>query len=220
MANMPVGNASSYRDLFDVLNAASVKYAVLRDVDQQLQRSVPITSDIDLIVHPNDRHRFYQELRSIGYVRNKHPWDFGHNFVFLYGMTPFDWFVRAEVKVDIAYELSCRSLNRGEWIPLHADIQESVWATRKPPKNNTLWWTLSPENELVHLVTRAIFDKKGAFNDSYIRRIQCLLALADIGLVASHMQQVVFKFTPKLMKMLEEEKFSAIRTEFIRFSDY
>ena len=108
----------------------------------------------------------------MGWFPVRHPWDFGDNFIFLYSMNPLEFYEKNGIYLDVSYQLCCRSVNNGEWMPLDQKINNSVWNNRK--QDNTYgWYILSDEDLFLHLITRSVFDKK-KFTDGYIEQIQNL----------------------------------------------
>ena len=116
-------------------------------------------------------------------------------------MRPFQFYKKDNIYVDVCFQLSCRSFNANEWFPLDIIVQESVWKNKL--KDNQIWkYTLSKEDEFIHLITRSIFDKK-EFTTPYISRIEEIIQEIDIDDVLEKLDVIFFKFSkiPKIEKI-------------------
>ncbi|MDB4121814.1 nucleotidyltransferase family protein, partial [Flavobacteriaceae bacterium] len=163
-------NTEHINELFETLEEGKIEYTLLRNIDNELPDKLSVNKDIDIIVHPKDIKKLVSTLKKKQWNLVKHPWDFGHNFVFLYSMDPFLFFKKKQLHLDVCFQLSCRSLNNGEWFPLDESIQDSIWIYKK--KVDKPWnYVLSNEDYLIHLLTRSIFDKK-EFTTGYIVEIE------------------------------------------------
>ena len=78
---------------------------------------------------------------------------------------------------------------------------------------------LSFEDEFVHLLTRCIFDKK-SFHKDYINRIEFLLRKIDISVVKGLLELVFYKYTNRLIEMIENKRFEKIPQDYIQFKNY
>ncbi len=206
-------------DAFEACLASSARFVLLRNAGDQLPDQLPVKQDIDILVHPEDAKQFHEALLGAGWKRGKHPWDFGSNFRFLYSMTPFRWYHKGSIFLDVAYQLACRSPNAGEWMPLDELIQIDVWSRRREEPKTPWKYRLALEVELVHLLTRCIFDKR-TFNDAYIASIACLFPQANRKCLNDYLERVFFRFTPILITMLEENQYDRIRDAYHSFVDY
>lgn len=203
--------------VFNALKSNEVRYAILKKFDV-FPENIDGSKDIDLIIHPNDKNLFHHIMRNSTFSLCKHPWDFGENFIFLYSMTPLEFYIDEPYSLDICFELSCRSLNNGEWIPLHQKIQNLLWSERRLVSEP--WFYEQPYScELLHLITKAIFDKK-YFPKSYQERINELLKFVDLIVIEELLNQVFYKYTPKLIDLIASSKFEEIFESYITFTDY
>ena len=211
-------NPKSIIDIFNNLNAAGLRYILIRNINSELPDSLRIWKDIDLLVPYNERSKFINFLTEKGFKNIGHP----HcNDIFLYGANKFEFFVNKDnVLLDLNYQLACRSLNAGEWIPLDQKIQDSVWENKKINKiDKFTYYSLGMEDEFVALVTRSIFDKK-EFQKGYIKRINELINVIDVNDVIAKFQLIFFKFTSVLSSMLKKRQYEMILDRYISFSEY
>lgn len=211
-------NPKSIIDIFNNLNAAGFRYILIRNINSELPNNLRIGKDIDLLVPYNERSKFINFLIEKGFKNIRHP----HcNDIFLYGANKFEFFVNKDnVLLDLNYQLACRSLNAGEWIPLDQKIQDSAWKNKKINKNDKFtYYSLGAEDEFVVLVTRSIFDKK-EFQKGYIERIDELINVIDVNDVIAKFQLIFFKFTFVLLSMLKKRQYEMILHQYISFSEY
>lgn len=211
-------NPKSIIDIFNKLNAAGLRYILIRNINSELPGGLRIGKDIDLLVPYNERSKFINFLIEKGFKNIRHPLC---NDIFLYGVNKFEFFVNKDnVLLDLNYQLTCRSLNTGEWIPLDQKIQDSAWENKKINKiDKVTYYSLGAEDEFVALVTRSIFDKK-EFQKGYIKRIDELINVIDVNDVIAKFQLIFFKFTYVLLSMLKKRRYEMILDRYISFSEY
>ena len=75
------------------------------------------------------------------------------------------------------------------------------------------------EHELIHLLTRCIFDKKN-FNIAYQNRIEELLEKVNIETIKIELNKVFFKFTDNLLDLLIKKKYNCIIKDYLTFKEY
>lgn len=206
-------------ELFRLLNRHKIDYVLLRNLNDELPSQLKITKDIDILVNPLHKSILIDVLEEDNWLKLIHPWDFGKNFKFLYSMNEFIMFKKNNIHLDICFQLHCRSLNDGEWFPLDEIIQTSCFKNKKHILNKPWLYQLSLEDELIHLITRCIFDKK-QFELTYIKRIQFLFKNIDEKLFYSKLEKVFFKYTSNLVQLLINEKYAEIRPNFLTYKDY
>lgn len=204
---------------FEILNENQIDYLLLRNLDNELPGSLMSNKDIDIWVNPECKQKMEQVLKKHGWSRQIHPWDFGNNFIFLYSMDEFQMYRKNNLHIDVCFQLCCRSLNAGEWFPLDEAIQMSVFRDRRRVNDKPWIYQLSYENELLHLITRSIFDKK-KFTTIYIKRIKYLMEKVDLNEFKKKIQLVFFKFTDTLIDLIQNDSFGEIRITYISFKNY
>lgn len=211
-------NPDAILDIFRILNESGINYVLLRNIDCELPNKFKGNKDIDILVKQEEKKMFYNLMKINKWRKCPHPLDLAGDFTFLYAMDRFDFFTKKGINLDICYQLSCKSTNAGEWMPLDQFINNSVWENRKINKDYG-WYEMSREDELVHLLTRCIFDKK-TFSSNYIIRIEDLFRDIDINKFIERIELVFFKFTPYLLKHIENKRYQIIRNEYLKFIDY
>ena len=141
----------------------------------------------------------------------------------MYGVDKFEFLFNKNNKIifDLNFQISVKSLDFGQIIPLDQSIQESAWKNKRLENlNDSLsYWTFGYEDEFVCLVARSIFDKN-KFELNYIERINKILNLINKDDVIFKLNKVFFKFTPSLIKLIEDQKFNKIINNYLEFREY
>jgi len=201
---------------FSIINIEDIDYVLLRNINNELPQKLSTNKDIDIIVNENDIDLFHKTLIKNGWKQIEHPY---HRIPFLYGMTPFKFYDKGGLHIDVCCQLSCRSLNNGEWFPLDMKIQSELWE-RKIYTPEAPWkYRLSYEDEFLHLITRCIFDKK-KFTEVYIDEMQYLYPKCDEPILFDKFNAVFFKFSAKLLELLKCGLFDEIILSHLQFKEY
>lgn len=204
--------------IFNLLEDNNIPCILLRNINNELPDRFEAKKDIDIMVHPKYKKEFHKFTVNFEWKKTQHPWDFGANFIFLYAMDPFEFYISDGIYLDVCYQLSCRSTNNGEWMPIDMMINTSAWDNRIKHAEYG-WYELCVEDELVHLITRCVFDKK-IFPEGYEERIQYLYDVVNKNEFYKRLEMVFFKFTPRLFEMIKEKDFNEIRREYLTFTNY
>lgn len=205
-------------NMFSMLNKNNISYVLLRNIDKELPDNLRENKDIDILVKREDKSKFQKVLYNNGYKKRIHPWDFGNNFLFLYAMDKLEFYAKEKVNLDICYQLCCRSINAKEWMPVDQLINNSVWENKRYNKQYG-WYELSYEDELIHLLTRCIFDK-GEFSLGYRKRILELMEKVSMDDEYERLNVVFFKFSHKLIELIRKCEFDKIVDEYMTFTEY
>jgi hypothetical protein len=205
-------------EIFDKLNLSDINYILIRNIDNELPNNLKVDKDIDILVKNEDIDKIYSFFKKNKFNRMPHPHRGG---VFLYGVKKFEFFKNNyNILFDLNYHLVCRSLDKGQWMPLDQIIQRSAWINKRLVKTKELsYWTLSYEDEFITLIVRSIFDKK-EFQQGYIFRIESLYLLIDKKDVTQKMSYIFFNYTPTLLKQVEKKEYSDIINNYISFKGY
>ena len=203
-------------DLFLLLNNENINYILIRNINNELPKSLPLNKDIDLMINEDEASNFSHLMQSNGWKQKNHP--LGH-FPFLYGLKPFEFYFKNGIYLDICFQLACRSLNKGEWFPLDMQIQEDLWNNKLKTLDSPWKYQLSIEDEFVHLITRCVFDKKD-FNNGYIERIEQLKKVINSNIVLSKFEVVFFKYSKLLFEQINKKEYDKIITNYLQFKDY
>jgi hypothetical protein len=216
---MKTVNQEEIIKIFNLLNVSSLDYILIRNINSELPDKLKSGKDIDILVKKEQKNRFINFLKKNNYCQIPHPFK---NDAYLYGADKFIFFYnkKNDILFDLNFQLVCRSLNAGEWIPLDQQIQNSIWENKKFIKNNNFSsWFLDDEDEFLMLVVRSVFDKK-EFQAGYIQRIGQLYKTIDIKKVEEKMKSIFFKYTPYLLSQINDKQYKEIIDNYIKFREY
>lgn len=194
-------------------------FRLLRNIDNELPDRLSSGKDIDILVRWQDSEKLEKWMPQAGFHRTPHPFQ---NEKFLYGVHPFRFYRNnnAPFIIDCHFELACRSLNKGEWIPLDQTIQSQAWTSCGYHLVDGLHIPgLNPVCEWIHLLTRCVFDKR-RFEKGYIRRIDHLMARLNETEMLEISRLVFFKFSMSLLALLQTGRYTEIIREHLHFTDY
>ncbi|HRZ40282.1 MAG TPA: nucleotidyltransferase family protein, partial [Candidatus Omnitrophota bacterium] len=202
--------ASKIISIFKALNDSGLEYVLMRNINDELPACLKAGKDIDLLIRKKDYGSFKSFFREHGYKRIRHP---SSKDTFLYGVDRFEFqYQRASgIIFDLNFQLAVRSLDDGQWIPLHQSVQEAAWENRRLHRSNEQfsYWTLGHADEFVTLVARAVFDKR-RFEHGYVQRLKTLLSKVDKSDVEQKLKKVFFAYTPYLLRSMEKGDFENI----------
>ena len=213
-------NATEVKKIFNLLNKKNLNYILMRNINNELPAGLDVGKDIDILISKSDEKEFINFFHNNDYQTIDHPFKYG---VFLYGVDKFEFKYnnKNNILFDLSFQIAVRSLDAGQWIPLDQTIQESAWKNKRFEQlgDDFGYWTLSYEDEIVCLVSRAIFDKK-EFQKGYIKRINKLIKLIDIDSTIAKFNTVFFKFTPNLITYIKNQKYDEIIKNHLQFKEY
>lgn len=212
-------NPNIVKSFFDMLNYSKIYYLLIKNNDDFLPDKLPYLKDIDILVHPKDKLLFHSVMKQNGYLFNPY---FGmrrkNGYTFLYPMDDGDWFVKDKMIIEAFYQLNVHALKENTFLPLDEEINKNIWRKRRW-NSDKQWYCMDEETLFVYLIARSVFDKKG-FSLTYKNEIKKGYHLLQDKNVVSQLKLVFFKYTDRLIKLLEEEKFDEIISDYLQFCDY
>jgi len=207
---------------FKVLNENEITYALIKNIGNELPDKLPNGKDIDIVVLEENREKFEILMAGANFYKTSHPLGIENGYEFLYGLQEFQFWklndATADLYVDASFALSCKGLLPQTWIPLDKKIQERIWRMRVWDAENN-WWILDAETRFVYYLVRCIFDKQ-IFSEKYIYEIEKTYPIVDKVVIRELLQVIFFKYTDRLLQLIEERKYEIIRADYIRFRDY
>jgi hypothetical protein len=75
------------------------------------------------------------------------------------------------------------------------------------------------ETRFVYYIVRCIFDKQ-TFSEKYIDEIEAAYDKVDKKIVRELLQMIFFRYTDRLMELINEKRYGDIRADYISFADY
>lgn len=207
------------RSFFDMLNNSEICYLLIKNNDDYLPDRLSYLKDIDILIHPKDKSLFHKVMKQNGYLYNPY---FGisrrNGYTFLYPMDDGEWFVKDKMIIEVFYQLNVHALEDNTFLPLDEKINNNIWINRKWD-NDKRWYCMDEETLLVYLIARSIFDKK-EFTQTYRNEIKKRFYLLHEKNVINQLKLIFFKYTDKLIYLLEKEKFDEIIPSYLQFCDY
>ena len=213
-------NPKNVKDFFRLLNDNNVKYVLTKNIAEELPAKLPVTKDIDLLVHPTDYERYKQLLKANGFLQIPHPHGKECGWRFLYNVHENCKFKHKStlLEVDAYAELCTKSIVMNAWLPLDRMLNESVWQSRYYDKENG-WWIMDDENQAIYLLARGLFEKHG-FNAGYIMEIERRKALLYTTAAKEKLALVFFRFRDIMLEKIRYAAYQDIVPAYMSFVDY
>ncbi|MGL6114978.1 MAG: hypothetical protein ACRC1R_08040 [Cetobacterium sp.] len=205
------------KNFFQMLNLSGIEYVLIKNDGNIIPNEVKDGDDIDILVHPRDYEKYIELLEKKEY--RILPGE-SYKYYFVYNMRKDIYSQKEDVYIHCYDKLSCVSFtNMGlSKIPLDKKIQDYIWKTKRWDEDNQ-WWIMEDRVILLYLIVRSIFDKK-KFRDRYIEEIIKRKQFLRDKEFLKMCNLVFFKFTEKLLILLENEKYNEILKEYKSFREY
>lgn len=204
------------RSIFKLFEENSIDYIVLRGFNE-IPDEVSYTNDLDLLCSEKDKNKIALLFKKLNYSFYK---DSKRHNQYLYHALPHFHYrnKRKDIHIDIVFNLSYRSPNKGEWVSVHEEVQESIWANKVSVDN---FWDFQPSylDEFIHLVCHSIFDKK-EFRDKDINRINEIYPHIDKSKALYFFNLIFFKYSSTLMEQIDKKEYENIKSNYLKFKDY
>ena len=210
-------NAESIKNFFKMLNDEKIIYVLIKNDGNLIPYSVEDGKDVDILVHPTHYDLFLDTVLKADFERL--PGE-SKKYFFLYKMRS-DIYIHKNSAYFHAYDkLSCVSFtNMGlSKIPLDNSIQNYIWKNRVWDEKNS-WWIADDKIILLYLIVRSIFDKK-KFRESYIKEIELRRKFLNDVDFFYLCEPVFFRYTGRLLHLIEEKKYADILRDYQHFCDY
>lgn len=213
------------KNIFDFFSNDN-EFRILRKADRLELAS--LENDVDILISKNyfSKIKRFFLMQGFQYRADSHLTN-----VYLYGTLPHIHFFNVEYRLhfDCVFSLMHRSLMRhqiGEipvtyWIPLDKAIQEKTKS--RYAEVETVYGTvktLDHQTEILHIVCHVIYDKNGVWSDYYRRRLTNLMKVFPPEQLVDDFEKVFFRFSARLIVMLQAEMFDDIYNEYVKFKGY
>ncbi len=209
-------------DFFEGLNEAGIEYALIKNIDGELPEHLVDGKDIDILVKESEKEHFEEYMRTHDFCSKVPPCGRKKGWRFAYQLPEYEFWQKENVEstfyVDCSFKLCCISLTPKTWIPLDKCINEDLWGKRVFDENNH-WWILDDETTLIYLIVRAIFDKR-EFRTGYKNGIEERKALLENDSTKKKLSKVFFKYTDRLVTLLNEGRYEEIINDYFTFTEY
>ncbi len=211
-----IDKEAELKHIFNLLQKNQIPYMVLRGFDE-IPQDVTYSNDLDLLCKQKDQKQIFSIFKQLGY---KFYEDSVLHHTYLYAALPHQHFrdKKKDIHIDIVYNLSYRSPNKGEWVSIHEDLQHNIWKNKQSVES---FWSYQPSHhdELLHLLCHSIFDKQ-EFRRKYILRIDELLPLTVQKRLLQDLELVFFKYSVSLLEQIKNRQYESIISNYLSFKEY
>lgn len=244
----------SYRDLFERLNEAGIRYVVPRKYDRLPERTIDADGDVDVVLEPDQFREGVAACEAAGFSLRDDGRDSRLRLVWRAVRDPGtairaldrdpkgvvralvageragegnprhenEKLYRGSQMVDLRNNLAYRSPMDGSRIPVHPSVTEGMLARRR---ERDPFYAPAPSDELAHLVPHCVFDKDGEFPPYYVDRCETLLETVRsdpdrLALFEDLLGRIFFEADDLVFDLLVDGRYSEIREELRRFSEY
>lgn len=129
---------------------------------------------------------------------------------------------RKSQMVDLRNNLAYESPMNGSRIPVHPSVTKGMLERRQ---TKGCFYIPTPADELAHLISHCTFNKDGEFSTYYADRCEELFSIVRSNeeqrrLFEHLLEKIYFNADQLVFDLVAEKRYSDIRTELKRFSDY
>ena len=203
-------------DIFSLFCEYDIEYVMLRGVSNLLPHNIDSGKDIDILVSKKDKDKVHSLLVKNYFFNDPRL----SEYTYLYGVDRFRYYrnIFYGINIDICFQLTCSSLNNGEIVPLDKLIQNDVFKNVILNKKDPWKRELSLENQIVYEISYAFFNKSG---DN--RRLKSAFERFNPEMrkdVYVKLETIFFKFTPIIMKHIQENNCDEVYSKYMSFKEY
>ena len=173
---------------------------------------------IRILVRPNGAKAMHEYLRRQRYELVRHP---HKNDMRLYGVGAFKMYrSKNGILIDVSFQISVRSLDQGQWIPLDKVVQDSAWRNSRLQHLGAVpVRVLRNDDLIVSTLSRLIFDKK-EISDDHLSHLQQLLKNSNRESVLEKLRLVFFRYADHLLVKVENGECKDIVQDYLQFCNY
>ena len=175
-----------------------------------------VENDIDLLIRKEDYEKVATFMQNLGYVVT---YDNGHQY--LYGAVSHIHCVKQDKNIhfDIVAGLYYRSLSNLQiFVGGFEELEKSMWDNKVV--SNACWkYEPSTEDQLTHLCSHSIFDKRKV-TSSYENKIKELYEIANKDRLKSLFDLSFFKVASHLLAIIKGGDCSNLFNEYVGYSQY
>ena len=213
-------SGTAVKSLLSSLDDSGLRYLILENINEELPNRLLIHKPLVLLSHPESWNLFPTNLEKLGFVQMLHPYGSKNGWKYLYSaQEPYLFYhPQSGLLVNLYNQLLTKSVGMNAWLPLDKAVQESIW-NQQPKKAKNGLTCLDDENYVIYLTTTAVFVLCG-FTKDYIAELDLRKTVLRSKTCQQKFALIFFKFTPRLMELLQKGKYDSIVSEYLHFTDY
>lgn len=209
-------------DFFALLAKNKIDFRLIKNISGELPSSLKNGKDIDILVNPKQKQEFASVMSKNNFLLRTHPYGKENGWHFLYQVPPCQfWQLNTEkitFYIDVSFMMMCKSLAPKSWVPLNKPFQDAAFENSKWNENLGCF-QIEEKTAFAYKIVRCVFDKRG-FPNAYINEIKSQKKFLQDEKVRSLLEAEFFKFTPRLISLLQNDEYESICKAYISFSDY
>lgn len=213
-------NYNYLHQIISEFNNNNFDFIILRKSECLIEKKINDNDDIDILLNLRNRSNLKNFLKKKKFI---HYQDSAMKFIYLYSSIPHDHYFDKKNKIhfDIAYDISYKSPNQGEIIPIDDNHALDYWSQkiRIDLDKNCYIHCLNKEHLLEHILCHCIFDKK-KINNYYHSQIISLYKQVNKKILTNNLERIFFKFSKRLIELLDKEELENIYEKYITFREY
>ncbi|GEM_PF-6063712 len=136
---------------------------------------------------------------------------------YLYGMEHFCYYESHGEKITVVFQLACRSTLNSAWVPLDRKI--NLTAIERITLDSNGIPRLCAEDELCYFLAKCVYTDK-TFDLQDIKRIESCFAKSDINQLMPKIESVFFRFSQKMLEMVQNKEYDHIINALWAFAEY
>lgn len=174
-------------------------------------------TDEAMVIEESKRKDFHLWMKQGGYFQVEHSEGKEAGFTYLYSMYPVEcWIIDGNKSISVFYQFGCHGIQYKTYVPLDKSINNYLWNNRVI-KNNV--YSMSDEVELIFEIVQCVFHYK-EFDEELIKAIEIKKELLDRKSVANMLDLIFFKFSSKLIELVNRHQYNEIINRYITYKEY
>lgn len=197
------------------LNYFNIDFIILRKQDSIFENY----GDIDLLVSFKSKKILREVFRNSKFLYYK---DSKFTNVYLYKSIPHEHYYNKKLNInfDFSFDISYRSLNNKEFVPIDDSILKNIWEKKiKVKYDDFYFFQMDEESQLIHLICHCIFDKN-KFSEYYCEKVNELLSKINKKTFLEISQPFFYKYSENLYDLLSDKNYEDIFEEYLSFKEY
>lgn len=209
-------NQKKISEIFQFLNKQNIDFIILRKQEKLFDAE---ENDIDILTkynHLDHLKKIFKKFNFLTYTDSKYT----NNY--LYKSIPHTHFYNKDkdLNFDICFDISYRSINNYEFIPINDEQLEFIWSNKiKIDREDFYHFQMDDYSQIIHLICHCVFDKN-KFSDYYQNKISEIFNKIDRNVFLKMVDPIFYRFRNNLYELIQKKNFNHIFNEYLSFKDY